>query len=118
MLLSLVDSMMEDCVLLDRRTASNGMGGYTQQYVDGAAFQAAIVKDSTPIVTVADKPETAEKYTVTTRAAVELQFHDIFRRTSDGKTFRVTNEIQDSAPPPPASAVMRFRQVTAERWEV
>ena len=43
--MSLIDEMKEPCTMLDRVTVSDGMGGFTQQWQDGATFDAAIVKD-------------------------------------------------------------------------
>lgn len=114
--MSLIDVMMEDCVLLDKRTTSNGMGGYTQTYTDGASFQAAIVKDSTMQARMAEKNGVTELYTVTVYKGLTLDYHDIFRRESDGQVFRVTSNIHDSTPPSTATAPMQIAQVSAERW--
>ena len=45
-----------------------------------------------------------------------LQFHDVFRRLSDGYVFRVTDNIQDSETP--ARATFQIGQVHAERWDL
>ena len=55
-------------------------------------------------------------YTITTGKAVNLQYHDVFRRVRDGKIFRVTSDGDDKHTP--ASAALNMRQVTAEEWEL
>ena len=112
--MSLIDTMKTACTLLDRRTVSDGMGGYTQTWVDGAEFQAAIVKDSSMEARVAEKQGVTEVYTVTTDKTVPLDFHDVFRRESDKAVFRVTSNITDSMTP--SAATFSFGQVTAEKW--
>lgn len=114
--MSLIDVMMEDCTMLDKRTVSDGLGGFTTQWVDGAEFRAAVVKDSTMEARVAEKQGVTELYTVTVDKGLTLQYHDVFRRQSDGAIFRVTSNIVDSKTP--SVATFQIGQVTAERWEL
>ena len=110
----LIDTMKTDCVLLDRRTVSDGQGGFTQSWQDGAEFKAAIVKDDSMQARIAEKQGVTEVYTVTADKTVPLEFHDVFRRQSDGAVFRVTSNARDSQTPNVAS--FQFGQVTAEMW--
>lgn len=110
----LIDTMKVPCTMLDRRTVADGQGGYTQTWVDGAAFTAAIIKDSSMQARMAEKQGVTEVYTVTTDKGVPLDYHDVFRRETDGAVFRVTSNITDSKTP--AVASFQFGQVTAERW--
>jgi len=112
--MSLIDTMKEACTMIDRRTISDGQGGTIQAWVDGAKFDAAIIKDNTMQARIAEKQGVTEVYTVTTGKNVQLDFHDVFRRESDGAIFRVTSNITDSKTP--AVASFQFGQVTAERW--
>ena len=45
---------------------------------------------------------------------MELDFHDAFRRDSDGQVFRVT-KVNDSTP---AVASFKFNQYQAEEWSL
>lgn len=114
--MSLIDSMMEDCVMIDKRTVPDGLGGFRPTWVDGAGFQAAIVKDNTLAARVAEKQGVTEIYTITVNRGLVLQYHDVFRRVSDGAVFRVTSNISDSETPDVAT--FQIGQVTAERWEL
>lgn len=114
--MSLIDVMMEDCTMLDKRTVADGLGGFTTEWVDGAEFRAAVVKDSTMAARVAEKQGVTELYTVTVDKGLSLQYHDVFRRQSDGAIFRVTSNIVDSETP--SVATFQIGQVTAERWEL
>ena len=112
--MSLITEAMTTCTVLDKRTVPDGQGGYVTQWVDGAAFQAAIVKDSSMQARMAEKDGVTEVYTVTVNKGLPLDFHDVFRRESDGAIFRVTSNITDSETP--ARATFQIGQVTAERW--
>lgn len=114
--MSLIDVMMEDCVMLDKRTVSDGLGGFSYEWAEGASFKAAIVKNTTLEARIAEKQGVTELYTVTVDKGLALQYHDVFRRASDGLTFRVTSNIRDSETPTVAS--FQNGQVTAERWEL
>lgn len=112
--MSLIDVMMDDVVMMDKTTVSDGMGGVIRQWSEGATFKAAVVKNSSLAARVAEKEGVTELYTVTVDKGVELDFHDVFMRVSDGAIFRVTSNIVDSQTPSVAS--FQIGQVTAERW--
>lgn len=114
--MSLIDNMMESCTMVDRKTVPDGLGGFTHQWQDGAPFKAAIVKDNTLAARVAEKQGVTEVYTITVPRGVVLQYHDVFRRETDGQIFRVTTNTKDSETPDVAS--FQIGQVSAERWEL
>ena len=112
--MSLLSQAMEKCVLIDKTTQADGYGGYISTYSEGAEFEAAIVFDSSMEARIADKQGVTSLYTITTSKAFTLQYHDIFKRKSDGKIFRVTSDGDDKYTPPSAS--LNMRQVTAEEF--
>lgn len=112
--MSLLTDAMESCTMLDKMTASDGRGGFITTWQDGAAIQAAIVHESSMQARVAEAQGVTSTYTITTTKAVNLQYHDVLRRESDGKIFRVTSDGDDKKTP--ASAGLNMRQVSAEEW--
>lgn len=112
--MSLLDTSMVECVLLDKHTSPDGYGGYTTTWTDGATFTAAIVLDTSLEARTAEKQGVTALYTITTRRVMNLQYHDVFRRVSDGKVFRVTSDGDDKKTP--VSAGLDIRQVSAEEW--
>ena len=112
--MSLLSEAMESCVLIDKITTSDGYGGSIVSWVDGAKFDAAIVLDSSMEARIAEKQGVTALYTITTKKNLNLQYHDVFRRISDGKIFRVTSDGDDKHTPD--SAGLNMRQVTAEEW--
>lgn len=114
--MSLLDEAMDNCIMLDKRTAADGYGGYITEYEEGAAFEAAITFDTSIEARRADAEGVTSRYTVTTPRALTLQYHDVFKRERDGKIFRVTSDGDDKYTPD--SATLDMRQVTAEEWSI
>ena len=112
----LIDAFKEDCVMLDKVTVPDGLGGFSYSWVESAEFKAAIVKDNSLEAKLAEKQGVTELYTVTVGKNLPLQYHDVFRRVSDGAVFRVTSNVTDSKTP--TVATFQFGQVSAERWEI
>lgn len=112
--MSLLSEAMEKCIMIDKTTASDGRGGFTTAWVDGAEFDAACVFDSSMQARVAEASGVKALYTITTAKNVNLQYHDVFRRVSDGKIFRVTSDGDDKKTP--NSAALNMRQVSAEEF--
>lgn len=112
--MSLLSDVMTTCVMLDRRTEPDGYGGVKTTWTDGAEFQAAIVLDSSMQARIGEKQGVTALYTITTTRAINLQYHDVFRRGEDNKIFRVTSDGDDKKTPP--SAGLDMRQVSAEEW--
>lgn len=114
--MSLIDVFKTKCVMMDRTSVPDGIGGFIHEWQEGASFEAAIVKDNTMEAKVAEKEGVTEVYTVTVAKSLPLEYHDVFKRVSDGQIFRVTSNVTDSKTP--SVATFQFGQVSAERWEL
>lgn len=112
--MSLLNDFMENCVMLNKSIVSDGYGGYTTTYTEGAEFNAAITFDTSMQARTAEKQGVTSFYTVTTSKALTLEYHDIFKRLSDNKIFRVTSDGDDKFTP--SSSPLDMRQVTAEEY--
>lgn len=117
--MSLVEEAFEACVLLDKKTVADGYGGYITTYTDGAEFDAACVIMGSSQIIAAQMKGTNATYMITTKRAMNLQYHDVFRRLRDGKVFRVTRDGDDYVAPLSAGPTIRnMRQVEAEEWVI
>lgn len=114
--MSLIDNFFTVCVLMEKTREQDGAGGWSVAWSDGAEFEACIVRDTTMQSRIAEKEGVTSVYTVTTRRATPLSFHDVFKRLSDGAIFRATSDGADKQSPGVGSLDMC--QVTAERWEL
>lgn len=116
--MSLLDEYIQDtgkCVFLDRTTTPDGRGGIIYDYKEGAEFDAAIYLENSLNEQIAEKQGVTGIYQVTVRRNVRLEFHTIFRRMSDGKTFRVISKDESKTP---ASSSLDMRVVRAEEYEL
>jgi len=112
----LYEEMMDSCAMMDRRTVADGLGGFNYQWVQGATFRAAIVKNNTLDARVAEKQGVTEVFTITVDKGVSLEFHDVFKRLRDSAIFRVTSNISDSETP--SRSTFQIGQVSAEKWSL
>ena len=112
--MSLVDEAMTPCVMVDRTTQPDGEGGIITTWVEGATFNAAITFDNSIEAKAAAVQGVTSLYNVTVPKRVKLEYHDVFRRLSDGKIFRVTSDGDDKITPERAS--FQFAQVSAEEF--
>ena len=114
--MSLLDEFKSACVLLDKKRVPDGEGGFITTWVEGAKFMAAVVLNTSIEARAAEKQGLTSLYTVTTGKNAILQYHDVFKRLYDEKTFRVTSDGDDKQTPERASFAMAV--VTAEEWSL
>ena len=114
--MSLIDEFKTPCVMLEKKRVPDGEGGFITSWSEGAEFKAAVVFDSSLEARAAEQQGVSSLYTVTTAKNAKLEYHDVFKRLSDGKIFRVTSDGDDKQTP--ERATFQFAQVTAEEWSL
>lgn len=114
--MSLLDVTAEDTYIMDKRTISDGRGGVETEYVQGALIQVSYSLDTSTPARIASQEGVNNRYTLSTKKSINLQFHDVVKRKRDGKIFRVTSDGDDNATP--AVAALDLRQVEAEQWSL
>ena len=112
--MSLLNDAMTSCVFLNKTKKPDGEGGFINSWSEGAEFKAAITFDTSIEGRIAEKQGVTSLYTVTTYEGIILEYHDVFKRLSDGKIFRVNSDGDDKISP--ASASFKVSQCTAEEW--
>ena len=112
--MSLIDEAMTKVVLMEKTRKSDGEGGFIVNWIDGVVFDAAITFDTSMESRIAERQGVTSRYTITTNENAKLEYHDVIRRLSDGKVFRITSDGDDVQTPKRAS--FQFLQVTAEEW--
>ena len=112
--MSLLSQAMTDVVLMDKHREPDGEGGFITEWVESVVFKAAITFDTSIESRIAEKQGVSSRYTVTTSKSSMLEYHDVIKRLSDGKVFRITSDGDDKQTPKYAS--FQFLQVTAEEW--
>lgn len=114
--MSLLDSAFEEFTILDRITVDDGYGGVVTRWVDGANIVGAMVYDESSTMKVAEALGSTSVYTFTVRKNVNLDFHTVVRRASDGKIFRLTSNSDERKTPNLAS--LNMLQYSAEEWSL
>ncbi len=114
--MSLLSLAMEQCALMDKVRVADEYGGFITQWQEGAKFEAAISYNSSIEAKTAEKQGVTDVFTISTRKNVTLEFHDVVKRLSDGKIFRVTTNGGENKTPD--SAALNMRVVSAEAWKL
>ena len=115
-ILTLLDKSMEKYRILNRVRTDDDYGGYRETWTDGMTFDAAMAKNSTTEQQIAEKEGITESFTFVVNENVTLDYHDVFKRLSDGAIFRTTSRTVDSVAHP--MSTIRIAKITAERWEL
>ena len=114
--MALIFDIMVGCHIYNKAIVDDAYGTAQKRYSKGAAFNAALIKNTTTEAIVAEKQGVTEIYTVVTEQGFELDYHDVFKRDSDGVFFIVTGREHDTEPP--AMSTVKISKVTAEPWKV
>lgn len=112
--MSLLENAYEDFTVINKSVISDGYGGTTTTWTDGATIKGAIVFDSSVQMKIAQAVGVTAAYTLTVKKNVELDFHTVIRRESDKKIFRLTSNSDDKKTP--ESAGLNMRQYSAEEF--
>lgn len=114
--MSLIDNFMVECCRMIPDRAPDGEGGENVRYTDGERFIAAVVYDDSAAARLAEKQGLSKTFTVTADRNINLRFHDVIKRLTDNKTFRITSDSDDNRTPLCAS--FSFSVCKAEEWEL
>jgi DNA polymerase III sliding clamp (beta) subunit (PCNA family) len=114
--MSLIDDFKTTCIILEKTRKPDGAGGFLTEWHEGTRFEAAITFNNSMEARTAEKQGVTSLYTVTTAKNAKLEYHDVFKRLSDNKIFRVTSDGDDILTP--ARANFQFLQVNAEEWSL
>lgn len=114
--MSLIDEMLDACVVMNKKTESDGQGGTYTTYEEGAGINVAIVNNTSMSARIAQKEGVTSTYTLTFHKGIVLEYHDVIKRLKDGKIFRVTSDYGDVVSPD--ISTLNMCQVSAEKWEL
>lgn len=113
---TLYERMMEPFCYVEKVRVADGEGGYITTWTEGAEFTAHAAFDTSIEARTGAAAGVSSLYTITAPKTVALEYHDVIKRASDGKIFRVTSDGDDVITPP--MSTLSFLQVTAEEWEL
>jgi len=114
--MSLLENAYEDFTIINKAIVDDGYGGQETVWTDGATIKGAMVFDNSTQMKVAQAMGVTSAYTLTVKKNIELDYHTVLRRESDGKIFRLTSNSDDKKTP--ESAALNMRQYSAEEWKL
>lgn len=114
--MSLLSDLTVPCRRMVVQNTADGAGGFSAEWTEGEEFSAAIAIERTGEAACARGEQPQNRYTVLTAPEAALHYHDVFKRLTDGKIFRVTSESAQRCTP--ESAGLRAAWMTAEDWRL
>lgn len=114
--MSLVNSAMEKCYMVDKTTVEDGYGGFKVAYKLGAEISVAFSFNSSTEARIAAQEGVSNRHTLFTKKNINLRFPDVIKRDKNGKYYRITSDGDDKRTPD--SVGLDLRCVEAEEWEL
>ena len=114
--MSLLENAYEDFTILNKSVVDDGYGGVTTTWADGAVIKGAMAFDNSAQMKTAMAAGAKAAYTLTVKKHIELDFHTVLRRESDGVIFRLVSNSDDKKTP--ESAGLNMRQYSAEEFNL
>ena len=115
--MSLIDLMMDDCVILNKEKVSDGEGGHHTLWSEGADIKVAITQNTSISARIAEQDGFTNTYTLTMAKDNALEFSDVIKRKKDGLILRITNDKLDF-PEVASDRLNGYTQMSAERWKL
>lgn len=115
--MSMIEEGLVPCVIMQKVRVPDGEGGFITTWTEGAEFRAAITFNGSTLQKIADTQGNHSAYKITAPKSADLDVHDVVKRLSDGKIFRVTSESKDMETPARAR-FGQYCQADAESWVI
>lgn len=93
-----------------------GIGGVDYSYNKGAVITVQLIPQETLGAQVAEAITEKKMYTVCVDKGIALKKGQVFMRSKDNETFRITESNTEKETP--ASAGLQFSYAKAEKWEL
>lgn len=113
--MSLLDQEYEPFVMIDKRSVSDGEGGYFTDYVEGAEISVAVTNENTSLTRIAEALTEKIEYRVITKRNVRFNQDDLIKRVSDGQVFRIYYKNTKETP---KSAKLDMKETFAQEWSI
>lgn len=101
--------------ILDRVTTSGPFGPQISWH-PGLIFDCLLTFNSSMESRIAEQAGVTSLFSGLVEKNIPIEFHTVFKRVSDGATFRVTSEPKDDESPEIAS--FQVKAFTAEKYEL
>lgn len=101
---------------MDKKSVSDGMGGFGYEYTEGAEFKGLISTVNTLERVIAEQQGATGVYKITVDKSSGIEYNDVVKRVRDGQHFRITTNPEDVQSP--ASSQIQIKQSICERFTI
>lgn len=112
----MMESNTQKFHIMEKRRVPDEDGGTMNEWVEGMEFDAIVRHDTTILAQQAESQGTASTYTFLIPRNVKLSYPDAVKRISDGETFQITSDSEDSKTP--KTSRLNMAAVTAKKWRL
>lgn len=114
--MSLIDEMMNEFIIMEKRRVPDGEGGTITEWEDGATIKGVMVMNTTMEAQIADAQGVKSIYTFTTSRDVTVGRDDVLKNAQNGRYFRLTSDKGEIVSP--NVSTLNMAQYHAEKWEL
>lgn len=111
-----LDDYKEDFAFMEKVRVSDGLGGFTDQWKQGAIFRAGISTTQSTEMRLAEAQGVTSKYDIYVSLDIPLNFDDVIKRIKDNTYYRITSKIEDMVTP--KKAMLQYRILTASSYKM
>ena len=112
--MSLLESALENFTIINKSIVDDGYGSTTTQWTEGATIKGTIVLDTSTQMKIAQAMGVMANYTLIIQKSADLDYHDVIRRDSDGKIFRIVSGTDERKTPDGAG--LNMLEYDTEEW--
>lgn len=112
--MSLLDDFARPCVLMEKTRVPDGAGGYYTEWREGVEFANYQALDTSMEARRAEKEGVTSVYSVLVDKSLPIEYDDVFKDKTTGRTYRVTSKPEDKQAP--QSSTLSLKYFTAEEW--
>lgn len=114
MLSPMMESLAHECVMMDKRSISDGEGGTIPVYAEGAEFKSYPALDTSMTARIAEAQGVKSLYNILVPKSVTIAPGDIYKDKTEGAYFRVTSDAKQT----PSTSTLDLKAFAAEKTEL
>ena len=115
-IMNLIDVAKKDFVVMNKLQVDDDYGSVQRVWTEGATIKGIMAYDSSTQMKVALAMGAKSEYNFIVAQNINLDYHTVLKRKSDGKIFRLTSNSDDLESP--TGSPLNQRQYSAEEWRL
>lgn len=112
----LIDDFARNCIIIEKKIAQDGEGGYITTWNDGAEFLLYQALDTSMEARIAESQGVKSVYSALVDKSLPIAYGDYYRDLQSGLVYRVTSNPEEKQAPKRSGLQLKY--FTAERTEL